>query len=654
MGFKNALLVAASLPVLIKCTGLDFSSLAPSVPPIQLNSFNETTGYPNKGNIFYLDEDEEIFDFKGIAFNYLEETYPNLTFEINSIIDSEDYYFTTINLVQTIDNNKINNSFITINIDSNTGEIFNISKYIWEDTSFKEYEMGINNAEKEISEGLRSINKAFSLSEENDWEEVILKVNDEEYSIEGIPFSDIVVARKIYTIQNEVNYPVWEFTFLYGGVYNTISYDYLKKKIINGFENRSNLKFNVFPFSKFDEYDLKIVVDPVNPNSGFSPLGWNKIDDNIDSHVTIGNNIVAQDYLSKYTFNGGKKLEYDGTNCYRVDDCENKYNRDIALSTMFYFGNLLHDYYYNLGFDEKQGNFQTNNFGKGGYGNDPVILNYLNIEDCDTDEKLKEKRCEFMNYAFTTTPRDGLPAMIYLPVFKDNSDGHFFSSGISNHVVIHEYTHAVTRRLYGGPNFDCHVFGDTTETQSLLEGYSDFFSFAFQFNKNSNNTRNTYLRLDNILNRSNIISSKQDYKYSRLNIIRDTDVSYYKGSDIWRLMLHDAFWNIVENFSSTDDYLHVYDEDEPIPGNIIFLRTILKSLSIQGCSPTFITARNSIIKALEKNLYVNDNKKYICLVWKAFADRGLGFNAAPALHKNNQYIYVDNFDLPEDCIKELN
>src|SRR5262249_2284534 len=44
-----------------------------------------------------------------------------------------------------------------------------------------------------------------------------------------------------------------------------------------------------------------------------------------------------------------------------------------AVTQLFYDTNWYHDQLYALGFDEAAGNFQTNNFGKGGTGGDPVL-----------------------------------------------------------------------------------------------------------------------------------------------------------------------------------------------------------------------------------------------------------------------------------------
>lgn len=48
-------------------------------------------------------------------------------------------------------------------------------------------------------------------------------------------------------------------------------------------------------------------------------------------------------------------------------------NRAVAVQNLFYLNNVVHDRLYTHGFNEAAGNFQTNNFGNGGNGNDPVL-----------------------------------------------------------------------------------------------------------------------------------------------------------------------------------------------------------------------------------------------------------------------------------------
>jgi len=48
-------------------------------------------------------------------------------------------------------------------------------------------------------------------------------------------------------------------------------------------------------------------------------------------------------------------------------------NKAVAVQNLFYLNNVIHDVLYSNGFDEAAGNFQADNFGKGGSGRDPVL-----------------------------------------------------------------------------------------------------------------------------------------------------------------------------------------------------------------------------------------------------------------------------------------
>jgi len=47
-------------------------------------------------------------------------------------------------------------------------------------------------------------------------------------------------------------------------------------------------------------------------------------------------------------------------------------NKNFAITNLFYWNNLMHDVFYQYGFDEAAGNFQADNIGRGGAGNDYV------------------------------------------------------------------------------------------------------------------------------------------------------------------------------------------------------------------------------------------------------------------------------------------
>ena len=69
-----------------------------------------------------------------------------------------------------------------------------------------------------------------------------------------------------------------------------------------------------------------------------------------------------------------------------------------AITNLFYANNMIHDIMYKFGFNEAARNFQTNNFGKGGSGNDAVLAE---ARDGSTKSSMN------LNNANFNTPSDG-------------------------------------------------------------------------------------------------------------------------------------------------------------------------------------------------------------------------------------------------------
>ncbi|MFZ5438727.1 MAG: myxosortase-dependent M36 family metallopeptidase [Myxococcota bacterium] len=81
----------------------------------------------------------------------------------------------------------------------------------------------------------------------------------------------------------------------------------------------------------------------------------------------------------------------------------NTSQRQAAIVQLFYNNNFFHDWYYDDGFDEAAGNGQTNNFGRGGAGNDPVLSEAQDYSGRDN--------------ANMSTPSDGASPRMQMYVF---------------------------------------------------------------------------------------------------------------------------------------------------------------------------------------------------------------------------------------------
>jgi extracellular elastinolytic metalloproteinase len=116
-----------------------------------------------------------------------------------------------------------------------------------------------------------------------------------------------------------------------------------------------------------------------NPADGLaSPFGWHDTDGAAGAEFTItrGNNVHAyldQDDDEQQDFggspDGGAGLDFD----FPIDLTEHaQFYREAVVANLFYTCNAFHDVLYRYGFDEASGNFQANNYGRGGLQGDYV------------------------------------------------------------------------------------------------------------------------------------------------------------------------------------------------------------------------------------------------------------------------------------------
>ncbi|MEM1002253.1 MAG: T9SS-dependent M36 family metallopeptidase [Bacteroidota bacterium] len=107
-----------------------------------------------------------------------------------------------------------------------------------------------------------------------------------------------------------------------------------------------------------------------------SPFGWHDTNGNEGSEYTItrGNNVFAREdrdanNFGGYSPDGGSSLNFD----YSLDltDSPESY-QDAAIANLFYWNNVMHDVWFEHGFDEASGNFQEFNYTAQGLGLDSV------------------------------------------------------------------------------------------------------------------------------------------------------------------------------------------------------------------------------------------------------------------------------------------
>jgi extracellular elastinolytic metalloproteinase len=277
--------------------------------------------------------------------------------------------------------------------------------------------------------------------------------------------------------------------------------------------------------------------------------------------------------------------------------------RAAAVANLFYFNNIIHDFSYRLGFTESAGNFQTNNFGRGGTGNDSV--------------RAEAQDGSGTNNANFGTPPEGQRPRMQMFLFTrgttslaDDRDGDE-----DGDVVFHEYGHGISNRLVGGPANTSCLGG--TQAGAMGEGWSDYW--AATMNNNgvigefvTNNLTNGIRRAAYTVPANPVHDSYADLGVGGFEVHRD--------GEVWAA----ALWDLRQTL-----------------GAAIADRLVLQGMKFTPCSPSFLNARDGILMA-DQNLNGSANR---CTIWTVFARHGMGVSA----QGNNGTTHVAATDVPQDC-----
>lgn len=382
---------------------------------------------------------------------------------------------------------------------------------------------------------------------------------------------------------------------------------------INGKTNSTSLlltgSYEVFaaPLENPLYGERSIITDVVNTVA--SPFGWHDTDGaaGADYTVTRGNNVNAFKYGGSnhgYQTDGGDALVFHFP--YDTNYTSANPSLDASLTNLFYWNNVIHDIMYQYGFDEVSGNFQQNNYGKGGAGNDPVQAQGQMGFDCN---------------AYFGTPPDGLSGVMEMYICS-NKDGSY-----DNLVMVHEYGHGISNRLTGGPaNADCLWNGE-----QMGEGWSDWYGLMLTMKAEDTATDKrgigTYL-FGQPAGGAGIRTfpyttdmSDNPYTYDDIK----NEWGPHGIGTVWATMLWEMTWALIDEYGFDED---IYNGTG---GNNIAMALVTEGLRLQPCSPGFVDGRDAILAA-DMALFDGANQ---CIIWDAFAKRGLGVSADQGSSNSN-------------------
>lgn len=284
-------------------------------------------------------------------------------------------------------------------------------------------------------------------------------------------------------------------------------------------------------------------------------------------------------------------------------------NQQFNTTNLFYWNNLIHDLMYIYGFTETARNYQNDNMGRGGVGNDYVLAEAQDgsgVNNANFSSGVEGTRGRMQMYLWTapTPDRDG---------------------DVDNGIIVHEYGHGISNRMTGTGS------GCLSNVEQMGEGWSDYFGLMMTHNwatatppDGFNNPRGigTYA-----LNQAPTGNGIRQYRYTTNMAINpmtyanlpSVAVPHGVGT-IWCTALWDMTWYIIQQAGINPNLF----DPSGVGGNSIALKLVIEGLRLQPCSPGFISGRNAILRA--DTLFFG--AQYSCAIMEAFARRGMGVGAS--------------------------
>jgi extracellular elastinolytic metalloproteinase len=407
------------------------------------------------------------------------------------------------------------------------------------------------------------------------------------------------------------NFEVWT---LDGGHYYDFTVDAQSGEVWTQYDLMAHDAFKVYPSNLDGPQKARplppldgrsLINNPANPVA--SPNGW--FGD--ASFLTSGNNVNAcADTDNNNQCDAGQPTCPAGICDFPVDFTQApSASIPAAIANLFYMNNIIHDTQYQYGFDEAGGNFQNDNFGRGGAGNDAVFA--------QAQDGGGNCNANFGTPADGTGP--GRMQMYTCTMGIPSRDGDF-----DNGVILHEYGHGISTRQVGGPAAPACL----RNQQQAGEGWSDWL--ALVYTANAGDFDEQVRGVGAYLFNRDPSGTIRNLPYSTNNAVNPWTYESIAGASIphgvgsrWTQGLWEVYWALTNKWGFEGDLQNFDVNDRREAGNKRALFYMNQGLKNTACNPTFINNRDGIIQAAMDNFGGED----VCTIWEAFAAFGLGTDA---------------------------
>jgi subtilisin-like proprotein convertase family protein len=312
--------------------------------------------------------------------------------------------------------------------------------------------------------------------------------------------------------------------------------------------------------------------------------------------------------------------------------------RSGAVTNLFFWANRYHDQLYSLGFTEEFGNFQNDNFGRGGLGNDRVLAEAQDFSGSSN-----------ANFA---TPSDGLPGRLQMYIFNASNPDR--DASLDQEVILHELTHGLSNRLIG------NALGLTNlQDRGMGEGWSDFYALSLLSDAADDPNGRYAIGGYSLLEIAPGFTDNYVYGIRRFPYTTDMSFNPQTFADIDPTQINNADGAIPPSPISNNNTFSVHNIGEiwasmlwegranmiarlgGQAGNQRMLQVVTDGMKLTPSTPTFVQGRDAILQAACAGFGGAEEFD----LWRGFAKRGLGAGASAPASTTTTGV-VESFDLP--------
>ncbi|WP_433440441.1 M36 family metallopeptidase [Nonomuraea sp. CA-141351] len=307
-----------------------------------------------------------------------------------------------------------------------------------------------------------------------------------------------------------------------------------------------------------------------------------------------------------------------------VFDQSGEADLEAAIANLNAMHNRMHDWSYRLGFTETAWNMQADNGERGGLGDDPEQGN----------AQAGARVLSVRDNANQITGPDGVAPITNMYLWQPIA-GSFYSPCVDGDydmsVIGHEYTHAISGRMIGGPNagWSGAQPGAMNESTSDLFAMEHLFEYGFRPSGLTPYVTGGYVTGDKARGIRNYDMSKSPLNYS--------DIAYdivgqqvHADGEIWSATQFDVRAAFVKRYGdgTARQQRSCADGQTPVercPGNRRWAQLSFDALLLMASGAVSYVDHRDALLAADAIRFGGKNQD---IMWRAFAEHGLGEGAA--------------------------